>query len=81
MGLSYPKITLETIKPQTLGSLLIKLSQSNLNLRSSDSYFILSYLITTVFSVTRRAIPQHTEKTQVADQALTMMLSGSNFVF
>ena len=48
MGLSYPKITLETIKPQTLGSLLIKLSQSNLNLRSSDSYFILSYLITTV---------------------------------
>ena len=48
MGLSYPKITLETIKPQTLGSLLIKLSQSNFNLRSSDSYFILSYLITTV---------------------------------
>ena len=48
MGLSYPKINLETVRPQTLGSLLIKLSQSNFSLRSSDSYFILSYLITTV---------------------------------
>jgi hypothetical protein len=44
----YSKITLDTIRPQNLSSLLIKLSQSTFNLWSSDSNLVLSYLITTV---------------------------------
>ena len=39
---------LEFIKPQNLGSLLMKSSQSNFNLRSPDCYWVRSYLITTV---------------------------------
>ena len=38
----------EFIKPQNLGSLLMKSSQSNFNLRLPDSYLVRSYLITTV---------------------------------
>ena len=41
-------MNLEFIKPQNLGSLLMKLSQSNFNLRSPGSYLVRSYLITTV---------------------------------
>ena len=41
-------MNLEFIKPQNLGSLLMKSSQSNFNLRSPGSYLIHSYLITTV---------------------------------
>ena len=50
MDLSYSKITLETIRPQNLGFLLIKRSQS-FNLWSSDSNLVLSYLVTTVFVI------------------------------
>ena len=39
---------LEFIKPQNLGSLLIKSSKSNFNLRSQSSYLVRSYLITTL---------------------------------
>ena len=46
---SYLKITLEPIRTQNLGSLLKKLSQSNFNLRSSDSDMVCSYLIATVY--------------------------------
>ena len=42
LGHDYP------IKPENLGPGLIKSSQSNFNLQSSDSYLVLSYLITTV---------------------------------
>ena len=38
----------ELIKPQNLGSLLMKSSLSNLNLRSPGSYSVRRYLITTV---------------------------------
>ena len=41
-------MNLEFIKPQNLGSLLMKSSQSNFNLRSPVSYLVHSYLITTV---------------------------------
>ena len=41
-------MNLEFIKPQNLGSLLMKSSQSNFNLRSPGSYLVRSYLITTV---------------------------------
>ena len=41
-------MNLEFIKPQNLGSLLMKSSQSNFNLRSPGSYLIRTYLITTV---------------------------------
>ena len=41
-------MNLEFIKPQILGSLLIKSSQSNFNLRSPGPYLLRSYLITTV---------------------------------
>ena len=41
-------MNLEFIKPQNLGSLLMKSSQSNFNLRSPSSYLVCSYLITTV---------------------------------
>ena len=41
-------MNLEFIKPQNLGSLLMKSSQSNFNLQSPDSYLVRSYLITTV---------------------------------
>ena len=41
-------MNLEFIKPQNLGSLLMKSSQSNFDLRSPGSYSICSYLITTV---------------------------------
>ena len=48
IGQSYLKITLEPIRTQNLGSLLMKLSQSNFNLRSPDCYLVRSYLIATV---------------------------------
>ena len=41
-------MNLEFIKPQNLGPLLMKSSQSNFNLRSPDAYLVRSYLITTV---------------------------------
>ena len=41
-------MNLEFIKPQNLGSLLMKSSQSNFNLRSPSSYLARSYLIATV---------------------------------
>ena len=48
IGQSYLKITLEPIRTQNLGSLLIILSQSNFNLRSPDSDLVRTYLIATV---------------------------------
>ena len=44
-------MNLELIKPQNLGSLLMKSSQSNFNLRSPGSYLVRSYLITTVKTI------------------------------
>ena len=44
-------MNLEFTKPQNLGSLLMKSSQSNFNLRSPGSYLVRSYLITTVHIV------------------------------
>ena len=41
-------MNLEFIKPQDLGSFLMKSSQSNFNLRLPCSYLVRSYLITTV---------------------------------
>ena len=41
-------MNLEFIKPQNLGSLLMKSSQSNFNLGSPNSYLVRSYQITTV---------------------------------
>ena len=41
-------MNLEFLKPQNLGSLLMKSSQSNFNLRSPSSYLACSYLIATV---------------------------------
>ena len=41
-------MNLEFIKPQYLGCLLMKLSQSNFNLRSPDCYLVHSYLVATV---------------------------------
>ena len=46
-------MNLEFIKPQNLGSLLIKSSQSNFDLRLPGSYIVRSYLITTVYRVKR----------------------------
>ena len=43
-------MNLEFIKPQNLGSLSMKSSQSNFNLRSPGSYLVRSYLITTVIT-------------------------------
>ena len=43
-------MNLELIKPQNLGSLLMKSSQSNFNLRSPGSYLVRSYQITTVIT-------------------------------
>ena len=42
------KNNLEPIRTQKLGSLLMKLCQSNFNLRSPDCYLVRSYLIATV---------------------------------
>ena len=39
---------LEPIRTQNLGSLLMKLSQSNFNIRSPDCYLVRNYLIATV---------------------------------
>ena len=47
IGQSHLKITLEPIRTQNLGSLLMKLSQSNFNLWSPDSDLVCSYLIAT----------------------------------
>ena len=41
-------MNLEFIKPQNLGSLLMKSGQSNFNLRSPGSYLVRSYLNATV---------------------------------
>ena len=43
-------MNLEFIKPQNVGSLLMKSSQSNFNLRSPSSYLAHSYLIATVIN-------------------------------
>ena len=48
MALSCSGMNLEFIKPQNLGSLLMKSSQSNFNLQSPGSHLVRSYLITTV---------------------------------
>ena len=48
MAYSCSEMNLEFIKPQYLGSLLMKSCQSNFNLRSPGSYLVRSYLITTV---------------------------------
>ena len=40
------------LKPQNLGSFLMKSSQSNFNLRLPGSYLVRSYLITTVLKIT-----------------------------
>ena len=50
-------MNLEFKKPQNLGSLSMKSSQSNFNLRSPSSYLVRSYLITTVlFTTAEKAI-------------------------
>ena len=49
-------VNLEFIKPQNLGSLLMKSRQSNFNLRSPGSHLVRSYLITTVFGSNERAL-------------------------
>ena len=41
-------MNLEFIKPQNFGSLFMKSSQSNFELRSPGSYLVRSYLITTL---------------------------------
>ena len=43
-------MSLEFLKPQNLGSLSMKLSQSNFNLQWPGSYLIHSYLITNVLN-------------------------------
>ena len=48
---------LEFIKPQNLRSLLMKSSQSNLNLQSPGSYLVRSYLITTVRIILENEVP------------------------
>ena len=48
MALSCSGINVEFIKPQNLGPLLMKSSQTNYNLRSPDAYLVRSYVITTV---------------------------------
>ena len=48
MAYLYFRMNLEFIKPQNLGSLLMKSSQSNFDLRSPSSYLVRSYLIATV---------------------------------
>ena len=40
-------VNLEFIKPQNLGSLLMKSTQSNFDLQSPGSYLVRSYLIAT----------------------------------
>ena len=49
-------MNLKFIKPQNLGSLLMKSSQSNFKLRLSGSYLVRSYLITTVTLCTFRVM-------------------------
>ena len=44
-------MNLEFIKPQNLGSLLMKLSQSNFDLWLPDCYLARSYLIATVYGI------------------------------
>jgi hypothetical protein len=46
-------MNLDLIKPQNLGCLLLKLSQSSFDLRSPSSFLVRSYLITTVIGVGR----------------------------
>ena len=49
-------MNLEFIKSQNLGSLLLKSSQSNSDLRLLGSYLVRSYLITTVISVAKPTV-------------------------
>ena len=51
MASSWSGMNLEFIKPQNLGSLLMKSSQSNFSLQSPGSYLVRSYLITTVTGI------------------------------
>ena len=52
-------MNLEFKKPQNVGSLLMKSSQSNFDLRSPGSFLVRSYLITTV--------PNRPETAQISD--------------
>ena len=54
IGQSYLKITLDPIRTQNLGSLLMKLRQSIFNLRSPNCYLLRSYLIATVWQCSRK---------------------------
>ena len=51
MAYSCSGMNLEFTKPQNLGSLLMKSSQSNFNLQLPGSYSVRSYLITTVRTI------------------------------
>ena len=57
--------TLGPIRTQNMGSLLMKLSQSNFNLRPPDCYLVRSYLIATVLYSTLQGLIIGTEKRQM----------------
>ena len=52
---------LKPIRTQYLGSLLMKLSQSNFDLRSPDCYLVCSYLIATLIKNSNSVKTQHEE--------------------
>ena len=66
-------MNLEFIKPQNLGSLLIKSSQSNFNLRSPGSYLVRSYLITTVIC-TKNNIWRIQKNWRIRDSELVQLI-------
>ena len=66
-------MNLEFIKPQNLGSLLMKSSQSNFDLRSPSSYLARSYLIATVNRRLKKFI--YSEKTTKFCEIFTLLLS------
>ena len=56
MGFQKSKNNFRNLKTSNLGSLLIKLSQLNFNLQSSDSNFFHSYLIFTTTVLIKKRV-------------------------
>ena len=70
----------EFIKPQNLGSLLMKSSQSNFNLRLPGSYLVHSYLITTVRKLEQILVKMQVDKNKngTSEMILTQCVAASN---
>ena len=75
-GQSYLEIRLEPIRTQNLGSLIMKLSQSNFDLWLPDCYLARSYLIATVYGILELIMLVSTRKKKLTSYISTYFIYG-----